>query len=83
MEFSKSDLFEIVYGNEPMTKTLAEGVKRLRCGKRMGYEKLPNALNSGFGNDFTLGKELCIKAKCFWGESGEAWDWGNSRKPQP
>jgi hypothetical protein len=74
MEMSKSNIFDIVYGYEPMTKTLAEEIRRLRCDHKMVYEKVPAALNAGFGDDFTLGKELCSKARAFLGESDKGWD---------
>ena len=74
MKFSKSALFDIVYGYEPMSKTLAETIKKLRCEDKLLYEELPGVLSEGFGNDFALGKELCVKAKMFLKESGKEWD---------
>jgi hypothetical protein len=74
MNFEKSDLFEIAYGNDPMNRTLAVAIRKFRCVNKMAYEKLPHALNSGFGNDFTLGKELCVKARVFLGGTEAEWD---------
>jgi hypothetical protein len=74
MEISKSNLLDIVYGIEPMTRSLAAAIKKLRCEDRIAYENLPRALNDGFGNDFALGKELCIKARLFLMETEKDWD---------
>jgi hypothetical protein len=73
MEFSKSILVDMAYGYEPMTRTLAEAIKELRCERDFRLQDIPWGLNNGFGHDFTLGKELCEKAKAFLNDSDPRW----------
>ena len=74
MEFDKSLIFDIAYGYEPMTRSLAVALKELRCGQQLTFETIPPALDPGFSNDFALGKELCLKAKAFLRDTDALWD---------
>ena len=74
MEFIKSILVDVVYGYEPMTRSLAEAIRTLRCERQLPFEEIPRALNAGFGTDFALGKELCKKAGEFLNDKDVHWD---------
>jgi hypothetical protein len=74
MKFEKTLLLDIVYGYEPMTRSLAEAIKGLRCEQKCPFESIPYGLNQGFGGDFSLGKELCKKAQSFLQDSDPQWD---------
>ncbi|MDB6020500.1 MAG: hypothetical protein JWQ04_357 [Pedosphaera sp.] len=73
MMFEKSILMDIVYGYEPMTRQLAEKIKNLRCDQKLPYEHIPYHLNEGFGGDFSLGKDLCLKAQQSLKDTNESW----------
>jgi hypothetical protein len=74
MEFDKSLMLDILYGYEPMTRSLAIALKDLRCVKQFPFEEIPPALNHGFGTDFALGKELCSRARIFLNDNDKKWD---------
>ena len=73
-QFSKSQLLDVMYGYEPMWRSLAEELFKLRCLQKLPYYEIPCALNTGFGIDFSLGKELCQKAKTFLDSDDNRWD---------
>jgi len=73
MDLTKSHLFDILYGYEPMTRGLAEEIKRIRCDSGKCYEDIPPLLNVGFGTDFALGKGLCELAKLFLKDTDPRW----------
>jgi hypothetical protein len=74
MIFEKTILLDIVYGYEPMTRQLSKRIRSLRCDRKLAYEKIPNHLNEGFGDDFSLGKDLCVKAQQFLKDSAKSWE---------
>ena len=74
MEFEKAFILDIVYGYEPMTRSLAGAIKVLRCDQGLPFERIPNGLNPGFGDDLALGNELSNQAKAFLGMSDPKWD---------
>lgn len=74
MKVEKQHLLNIVYGYEPMTRQLAEQIQDLRCERKASYEHIAFYLNEGFGSDFSLGKELCQKARQFLKDENKSWD---------
>jgi hypothetical protein len=74
VEFSKAIILDTAYGYEPMMRELAEAIRESRCNRRLAYEEVPKGLNEGFGCDFALGKDLCVKAKGFLNEKGDEWE---------
>jgi hypothetical protein len=74
MDFEKSLILDIVYGYEPMTLSLAQALKELRCERGWSFDRIPHGLNQGFGDDFSLGKDLCKKAESFLNDGDSRWE---------
>ena len=69
--YEKAYLFDVVYGIEAMTASLANHVKSLRVISKCSYDLIGIGLNSGMPRDFGSGLELCEKARLFLKERPE------------